>query len=119
MNGDYGAWRARFAEALDPRFYNIEYLDWLLEHERAWLWFGRQAALAAEIKTFPTGMRAVSFVVAAGDLTELTEELRPAVEDWGRAGGCSVSLIESRPGWEKSMKKHGYTLFQASIVKDL
>lgn len=119
MSDSYADWRERFAEAMDPRFYNLAYLDWLIRSDTAQFLAGRNAALVAEIKTFPTGTRAASFVVAAGDLRELTEDLRPIVEDWGRLNGCTAALIESREGWEKVMKKHGYTLFQASIVKEL
>jgi hypothetical protein len=119
VSSDYAAWRDRLAEAMDPRFYTIEYLDWLLATGRAFLWARGHAALVAEIRVFPTGTKAASFVVAAGDREELVNELAPQVEAWGRANGCSVALIESRPGWEKVMKGHGYSLFQASIVKEL
>lgn len=104
---------------MDPRFYNIAYLDWLIRSDTAQFLAGKSAALVAEIKTFPTGTRAVSFVVAAGDLTELIEVLRPMVEEWGWTNGCTVALIESGEVWARIMKKHGYTLFQASIAKDL
>lgn len=115
----YAEWRGEFAKAIDPRFYTLDYLDWLLRTGQANLWVGLQCALVTRVKLFPSGNSAVEFLVAAGDLDELTKELAPSVEQWGRENGCMFALIESRPGWERAMKRHGYELFQASIVKEL
>lgn len=116
---DYDAWRPRLAAALDDRFYSIDYLDGLLVTGRAFLWASDAAALVAEIRTYPTGLRALHFLCAAGDLRAIEDDLRPRAEAFGRLNGCVAALIESRPGWVRRMKPHGYTLFQASIVKDL
>jgi hypothetical protein len=115
----YLAYRDRFAAAMDPRLYPIEYLDWLLASGAARIWFGEQSALVAQVKTFPGGALALNILVAAGDRDELVNTLYPRVEEWGRAMGCIVGLIESRPGWARVMRGHGYDTFQVSIIKDL
>lgn len=115
----YLSFRDAFAAAMDERFYTIDYLDWIVTTGRAGIWFGDKSSIVAEIRTFPTAAKAVCGVIAAGDMKEIAEVLIPLAEAWGQENGCQFALIESRPGWEKIMKKHGYTLFQASIVKDL
>lgn len=115
---NYATFRDRFAEALDTRLYCIEYLDWLVGNGRARCWASDKAAIVAEIKMFPTGATAVAGLIAAGDLAEV-EKLIPLAEQWGRENGCRFGMIESRPGWAKRMKKHGYSTHQVSIIKEL
>jgi hypothetical protein len=114
----YAEFRDRFAEGIDPRFYTIEYLDWLLSSGQAKIWFADDAAVIAEIKTFPTGAKALDFLVVAGDVEQIVG-LNPEIEEWGRMNGCAYGIIESRDGWQKIMKSHGYTPFQLSLVKEL
>ena len=115
----YAEFRDLFSEGLDPRFYNIEYLDWLLMSGRAAIWFSEKSSIVCEIKTYPTGARAVSGLIAAGEPKDIAETLIPQAEEWGRANGCSFGMIESRPAWSKLMKSHGYTPFQTALVKEL
>ena len=104
---------------MDPRFYSIEYLDWLVMTGRAGIWFSDNAALVCEIKVYPTGARAVAVVIAAGDKNEIVNELRPAAEAWGKDNGCTFSMVESREGWGHALKTHGYEAFQRALVKEL
>lgn len=115
----YTAWREAFASAIDPRFFSIEYLDHLLNTGQAQFWPGSQAAIVTEFKTFPTGARAICGVVAAGDLDEIVNTLIPAAEAWGHMRGCTIAMIESRPGWQRALKDSGYEPFQISLVKEL
>ena len=117
MNG-YLRFRDQFAEAMDGRLYNIEYLDALLLSGRAKCWASQAAAIVAEIKKYPTGALVVSGVVAAGDLEEITR-LIPLAEEWGREYGCQFGMIESTEGWQRVMKKRGYETFQVSLIKTL
>lgn len=114
----YAKFRDRFAEALNPKFYTTQYIDWLLETGRAGIWATEQSAIVAEIKTFPTGVKAVAGVVAVGDRQEIIGLIAHA-EAWGRENGCQYGMIESRPGWERTMKSYGYNVFQVSILKEL
>lgn len=116
---EYLSFRDRFAEALDPRLYSLEYLDWLVVNGHGKFWSCGTAAIIAEIKTYPTGAKAVSGLIAAGDLNDIATVLIPLAEQWGRENGCIFGMIESRPGWAKRMKPHGYEVFQTSLIKEL
>lgn len=115
---DYLGFRDGFREALNPRFYTIEFLDGLVWSGRARLFGNERGAVVAEIKIYPTGERDVHFLVGAGDLDALIA-LAPAVEAWGREQGCLGALIESREGWARAMKRHGYELHQIAVRKEL
>jgi hypothetical protein len=115
----YAHFRPAFAEALDPRLYNIEHLDRILQERWATIFFSANGAIVAGIKTFPTGARALEIVIATGPQAELVDELYPQVETWGRQHGCSIAIIESRPGWAKVMKRQCFETFQVSIIKEL
>lgn len=115
----YADIRDSLAEGIDTRFYQIEYVDWLLNTGRAGIFFSDNAAIVVEIRTFPTGTQAVSGLVAAGSKQEIVEQLIPQAEAWGKANGCEIALIESRAGWEREMKKHGYERWQVSLAKGL
>lgn len=114
----YRHWRDAFAEAIDPRFYSIDYLDGLVLTGRAFLWASDTAAIVAEVKTFPTGARVIHGLVAAGDLEGIKALIEQA-EAWGKSQGCIAALIESRPGWARALKAEGYASFQTSIMKEL
>lgn len=115
----YPDWRDAFASALDERLYSIEYLDHLLLSGRAHFFCTPDAAIVTEFKSFPTGARAVAGLIAAGDLNDITEVLIPRAEEWGRINGCTFGMIDSRPGWARQMKQHGYETFQVSLIKEL
>ncbi len=115
----YAAFRDQFAEAMDPRLYPIEHLDQLLIAGQAQFFATDKAAIVTEIKTFPTGAKAVCGLIAAGDLAHIENLLIPRAEQWGKRHGCTFGMIESRPGWAKRMKRHGYEVFQVAIIKEL
>jgi hypothetical protein len=115
---EYQPWRQQFAEAMDPRLYDLFYLDTIILTGKARCWANERAAIVAELKTYPTGAMAVHGLIAAGDIDEI-ERLIPLAEQWGREEGCILALIESREGWGRVMKKYGYAPFQATIAKEL
>lgn len=116
---DYARFRDQLADALDPRLYPIEYLDHLLFSGQAQAWFGDKACLVTEIRTFPTGAKAICVVVAGGDKNEIVGPLRERAEHWARSIGCQFVLVESREGWKRALRPHGYGPFQFSLIKSL
>jgi hypothetical protein len=124
MNPIYARFRPLLAEAVDGRFYTIDYLDWLVRTGRAQFWPSLAAdgsplaAIVTELRDYP-GCRAIHGLAAAGDLDEIVERLIPAAEAWGRANGCAYAIIESRPGWQRALRKHGYQLHQVAVAKGL
>lgn len=115
----YIAWRGELAKALDPRLYTIEYLDSLVSLGVVVPIFGERAIIIVEVKEYPTGARAVSGVIAAGDLREIELSLIPQAEAWGQSLGCTFGMIESRAAWGRIMAKHGYAPFQVCLIKEL
>jgi hypothetical protein len=115
----YHRFRPQFAEALDPPFYPIEYLDALILSGRGRLWVGVHAAIVAEIKHYPGGAKVVHGLVAAGRMEEIVERLIPEAEAWGKAAGCTSAIIESRSGWMRALKPHGYEPHQVAVRKEL
>ena len=115
----YPRFRSLFAEALDPRLYAIDHLDSLIASGRAQLWAGDAAAMVTEVRDYPAGGRVLHGLVAAGALEEIVEILIPRAEAWGRSVGCILAIVESRPGWTRTLKAHGYAPHQVALRKDL
>lgn len=111
----YLTFRRDFA-ALDPDRYPVVYFDHQVATGAWRCWGNDRAAILAEIKTYPSGVKEVHGVAAAGDLQEIIN-LIPRAEEWGREQGCVRAVIESRPGWMRAMPD--YELHQVSVRKDL
>lgn len=115
----YLRFRSQFADTLDPARYTIEWLDDKILSGEFKLWVGEGAAIIAKIETYPTGAMDIHGMLAAGSLEEIRGVLIPQAEHWAREIGCIGAVIESRPGWAKTLKANGYELHQCSVRKDL
>lgn len=115
---DYIRFREQFADALDPRFYSIEWLDRKIHNNEYRLWANDDAAIIAKIEHYPTGAMEVHGMLAAGNLKQIVS-LIPLAENWGRSLGCIVGGISSHPAWQKIMKNHGYEPSQTVLRKEL
>jgi len=116
---NYAYWRDQFADGLDSRFYPIEYLDELVRSGNVRFWFGNESAVCGIIKDYPGGARVLEMLVGAGDLEEILNVLRPRLEAWAKAWGCSDVMVASREGWARALKEHGYEPWQISVRKGL
>jgi hypothetical protein len=114
----YQRFRPMIEEALAPDFYPIAYVDQLLLSGQAQVFLSDHAAMVAELKQYPGGARVVHCLVAAGRIDEIVDVLRPEVEAWGLRHGCGRALVESRAGWMRVLKPHGYDIFQISVMKE-
>lgn len=112
-------WRAAFEWLLDRRFYTIDWLDGEIAAGRVHLLATDDAAVLVMLKTYPTGAMEVHGLAAAGNMAAIVHSLIPAAEKWGREAGCITATIESREGWARVMKPHGYELYQTTIRKEL
>lgn len=119
MIDQYLRFRSQLAEALDPAFYPIEWLDQQILDGRAAPIATANACVVAEIRTYPGGAREVHGLVAAGDLAEIVAETIPAVEEMGREHGCRFACCESREGWVRMLKSSGYRVHQVTLRKEL
>lgn len=82
----------------------------------AQFWPGRNAAVVTQIGVYPkfTGLH---LWLCGGNLAELVEEMRPAIEAWGAAQGCVRFTTAGRQGWQRVMKKYGYAPLWNICVK--
>lgn len=119
MLDEYLRFRDGFASILDERFYYIEWLDKQFTSGAYTLFTCPDAAAFVEIKTYPTGAREVHGVAATGNLASIVSDIIPRVEAYGREQGCIVFGIESRIGWSRLMKPHGFEHYQTTIRKEL
>ena len=115
----YLRFRPQFAEALDERLHTVGHLDMLLNSGAAKAWFGDNAAMVTELRTYPTGAAVIHGLVAAGELSEIVGQLIPKAEAWAKSIGCVMAIIESRPGWAKALKASGYEPHQVAVRKEL
>lgn len=115
----YCRFRSQIAEALDPDFYPITFVDEALLSGRAQIFTSDHAAMVAELKDYPGGARVVHCLVAAGRMEEIVDAIRPQVEAWGMRNGCRHAIVESRAGWMKILKPHGYAVHQVAVMKEL
>lgn len=102
--------------SLDPDRYPATFIDGMVQSGLWRCWGTDGAAILAEIRTYPSGVKEVHGIAAAGDLHEIIS-LIPFAENWGRDNGCDRAVIESRAGWERALPD--YQLHQVSLRKEL
>jgi hypothetical protein len=115
----YLRFRPQFEQTTDSTLYPIEWLDEQIMSGRAWPFIGKSAALILEVRNYPGGARVAHVLIAAGNMKEIVEKLGPSAEDWARRMGCTRALIESREGWARVMKNHGWRVHQVALMKEL
>lgn len=116
---DYLEWRSRFAEANDPEFYPIQWLDAEIAAGRADIIAGEKSAIIVQAKIYPGGAKVGQVHAAVGDMAEIVNELAPRAEEWGREHGCTLAEIEGRDGWKRVLKSRGWQAHQTVLMKDL
>lgn len=114
----YGQWRRKFEKLLDPRFYNIEWLDQGVAGGVAVPFGNARACIVVEIKQYPAGAKEVHGLCAAGDMGAILDLIDQA-EEWGREQGAIVATIASREGWGRVLHHKGYRPYQSEIRKEL
>lgn len=112
----YLHWRDRLGEANDPAFYPLEYQDYLLASGNGHFWEAPTAAMVTELKPYPSGAIACVVYAAAGDMAALMD-MKPQIEAWAKARGCTHCMIEGRDGWRKVHPD--YRHHKTVIVKEL
>ena len=106
------------ALAHDGGFHAIEDVEAAIADGEAHFWPGARSAIVTQFWLFPKA-RALNFWLAGGDLDEIVEALRPAIEDWARQRGCDRLVIAGRPGWARALKTFGYSPLWTALGKDL
>lgn len=112
----YQRFRSEF-HGIDPERFPADYIDRQVEKGRWRCWGNGRAAILAEIRVYPSGLKEVHGVAAAGELPEIVN-LIPKAEAWGRKCRCKGAEIVSRPEWAKVLATHGYRVSQARLWKE-
>jgi GNAT superfamily N-acetyltransferase len=98
--------------------HGVEDVERLVAEGRAHFWPGRGCAVVTEFYSYPR-MKACNLWLLGGDLKELLQ-MRPAIEAWARAQGCTRILGGGpRRGWERVLRPHGYRPEWIIYCKDL
>lgn len=77
------------------------------------------ALLVTELKTFPTGLKVCSIVIATGERMREWWPMIVELEKWARSKGCLAMKNDARPGWGRILKDAGYETTHVVVEKDL
>jgi hypothetical protein len=99
--------------------YPPEWLDAQVANGLATPLVGNASAMLVGTRVYPSGQRVGVVKAGAGDLNELVNEMAPRAEQWAREHGCTMALLEGRPGWERALKEHGWRVHQVHLIKEL
>lgn len=112
-------WQDYIAKALEWQdTHCIEDVEKMVEEGYAQLWLGEQSAAVTEVITYPRA-KALHLWLCGGDLDEIVDEMLPRAEAWARAEGCTKLTTGGRKGWDRVMKRAGFTPVASICAKDL
>lgn len=89
-----------------------------IEAGEARLWAGERSAMVTHVCDYPSGVRALEFWLAGGELGEILDGLTQ-VEAWARLSGCHQMHINGRPGWSRVLRDRGFDHWQTVTRKIL
>lgn len=101
----------------DPHYTSADVWNEIREG-RATLWPGNQSTAVTTVIECPQGRR-FNIWVAAGDMTELIEEIYPAMEQAARELGCRSVTITGRRGWVRALRDIGFKEAATVVAKEL
>jgi hypothetical protein len=106
------------ALAHDGGFHDLVDVAKAIEAGEAHFWPGERSAVVTQFWNFPR-RKAVNVWLAGGDLSELVDQMRPDIEAWARAHGCTHFIIAGRPGWARALKASGFAPLWTALGKEL
>lgn len=115
---EYQKRRIEIAGMLDARCYSIGWLDSQILNGDALVFASEGGVIVVTVKRYPAGATELHGLVATGSLPAVVTLIEEA-EQWATLAGVDFACVESRPGWERILKKRGYQLHQVSVRKDL
>ena len=109
--------RALYARDSRPWFTVDAVANDIME-KRAQFWPGERSAMVTTITDYTsTGERVIDCWLAAGELGEIVNVIRPGIEEYARHIGCTQGMIVGRRGWGKVLAPHGYEEFRTVYRK--
>lgn len=115
---NYQRFRPQIAALLDPQFHSIEQVDEAVASGEALGWFSDKSALIGFIEDYEAGAKVFRAMWAAGSLKDIANNIRPQVEEFARANGCTSILAQGRGGWVRVLQEHGFRPSHVVVRKD-
>lgn len=88
-----------------------------IEADEAQLWIGEHSAGVTEVLTYPR-CKVLHIWLVAGELNEIARA-REALDGFARMAGCKRVSLTGRPGWQRALRGHGYTISGVNLARDL
>lgn len=66
------------------------------------LWPGYESAIVTRV-ILKEDFDELQWMFAGGKLEEITDEMKPVIEDWARSQNIKRASLSARPGWEKAL----------------
>lgn len=109
-------------ELLTPAINRSRQMTWpdvydAILSEKVQLWTGEKSAMVTYIYDVPDG-KSLCWLLAGGELEEITKGLMPIIEEWAKLEGCTQAEIIGRPGWERVLKDYKNTK-EVKLIKEL
>lgn len=117
VENTYEHWRARLAEANNPDFIPITFIDKRVSEGSAIFLANADAAIVIEVLTYPGGAKAASVLAAAGDKATILGDLTDKILGWAKAAGLTHAMVPGRVGWKRELPDFFH--YQTILVKEL
>lgn len=114
----YVDWRSDIIGILDERKHPYWWVESQISAGRIALLENDKAIIGVERVEYPGGLVELHGMFAAGEREAIFELIDDACEA-GKAAGCDVATISSRPAWAKLLKERGFETSQVTIAKEL
>lgn len=98
--------------------HNIADVEGMVERGEAQLWLGDNSAAVTEIVRYPR-LKNLHLWLCGGDMDEIVYVMLPKAEAFAIAEGCARLTTGGRKGWDKVMKRVGYSPIASVCAKDL
>lgn len=83
----------------------------------AQLWPGQRSAMVTQVVPEGAGLT-LHVWLAGGKLADILS-LKPGIEAWARAHGCSHVTVDGRRGWERLLRSDGFVRVGSELRKRL
>lgn len=80
------------------------------------LWPAPRGCIVTEIVVYPQ-KKILNVFLGGGELDQILDMHNDVIQ-WAKAQGCVALSMSGRPGWKKSLEKHGWNQQHVSYVKE-
>jgi len=81
------------------------------------LWRGEESAIVTGVADVGQGKHLVWYF-AGGNLKEISNQMKPEIEEWAKSVGCKRATMTARPGWSRALTDYKQRK-QVVLMKEL